>query len=174
MDRQEIKENLQPAREDFIVGKFGDRQEAKIAAKFLEEASFPVEQIQIKTLPLKESLELPESPKSPKSNEVKEGTAAAILGAALGITIGLSLNLIVGSLPDANLSIDLSPLLIVIISGVLGALSLGLIGTISTGQFPTTDTKIDEDSTSFDYGLIIAGKEEDLDRAKQILRQQGM
>jgi hypothetical protein len=171
MDRQEIKENLQPAREDFVVGKFGDRQEAEIAAKFLKEANFPVEQIQIKTLPLKELLELPESP---KSNEVKEGTAAAILGAALGITIGLSLNLIVGSLPDANLSIDLSPLLIVIISGVLGALSLGLIGAISTGQFPKTDTKIDEDSTSFDYGLIITGKEEDLDRAKQILRQQGM
>jgi hypothetical protein len=168
MERQEIKENPQPDLEDFIVGKFSDRQEAEIAAKFLEEASFPAAQIQIETLTLKHLLNLPES------KEVEGGTAGAIVGAALGITIGLSLNLIVESLPDANLSINLSPLLIVIIGGVLGSLALGLIGAISSGQVPKTYTGIDEDSTSFEYGLIITGKEEDLDQAKQILRQQGM
>ncbi|MFM2312783.1 MAG: hypothetical protein RLZZ04_2059 [Cyanobacteriota bacterium] len=168
MDRQEIKEDPQPHLEDFIVGKFADRQEAEIAAKFLEEASFPVEQIQIEALTLKHLLNLPESRK------VEGAKGGAIVGAALGITIGLSINLIIESLPDAKISINLSPLLIAIFSGVLGALALGFIGAISSQKVPKTYTGIDQDPTSVDYGLIITGKKEDLDRAKQILCLQGI
>jgi hypothetical protein len=172
MDKPEINENLQSDvetnLEDFMVGKFADRQKAEMAAKFLEEASFPAEQIQIETLTLEHLLNLPESKK------LEGGTAGAIVGAALGITIGLSICLIIKSIPDANISINLSPWLIVIMAGVLGAVSLGLIGAISSEQAPKTYTGSDEDSTSFDYGLIIQGKKSDSDRAKQILRQQGM
>jgi hypothetical protein len=120
----------------------------------------------IETLSLRHSLPLPES------EVIEGGKGGAIVGAALGITIGLSVSLIVESLPDANLSINLPPLLIIITCGVVGALALGLIGGISSGQVPKTHTGIDEDSIPFDYGLIITGKEEDLDRAKEILRQQ--
>jgi hypothetical protein len=168
MDRQEIGENSKTDLEYFIVGKFVAQEDAEMAAKFLEEVGFPIEQIQIETLSLRHSLPLPES------EVIEGGKGGAIVGAALGITIGLSISLIVESLPDANLSINLPPLLIIITSGVVGALALGLIGGISSGQVPKTHTGIDENSTSFDYGLIITGKEEDLDRAKEILRQQGI
>ncbi|MGL5836584.1 MAG: hypothetical protein ACRC1Z_25640 [Waterburya sp.] len=168
MNRQETKEDPQPNLEDFTVGKFANRQEAEIAAKFLKEASFPVEQIQIERLSLKQLLNLPESKK------VAGGKGGAILGGALGITISLSISLIIESFPDAQISINLSPLLIVIFGGVLGALGLGLIGAISSQQVSKTDTEIDEDSTSFTYGLIITGTKEDLERAKQILGLQGV
>lgn len=168
MDKQEIKADPQPDLEDFIVGKFAERQEAEIAAKFLEEASFSAAQIQIEPLTLKRLLNLPESKK------VKGGIAGAIVGAVLGITIGLSINLIIVSIPDASISINLSPLLIVIFGGVLGALALGLIAAISSQQVSQTYAGIDEDSTNFDYGLIITGNREDLDRAKQILCLQGI
>jgi hypothetical protein len=47
MNRLKTAENPHSDLEDFLVGKFSDRQEAEIAAKFLEEASFSAEQIQI-------------------------------------------------------------------------------------------------------------------------------
>ncbi|MGL6345018.1 MAG: hypothetical protein ACRC80_38420, partial [Waterburya sp.] len=94
MDKQETKKDPQPNLEDSIVGKFADRQAAENAAKFLEEASFPGEQIQIEKLTLKHLLNLPQSKK------VKRGKEGAIVGAALGITIGLSISLIIESLPD--------------------------------------------------------------------------
>jgi len=168
MDRQEIEENPQTELEYFVVGKFVAQKDAEMAAKFLEEVGFPIEQIRIETLSLKHSLPLSES------EVIEGGKGGAIVGAALGITIGLSISLIVESLPDANLSINIPPLLIVFIGGVVGAVALGLIGAISSGQVPQTNTGIDEDSTPLDYGLMITGKEEDLDRAKQILRQQGI
>jgi hypothetical protein len=168
MDRQEIEENSQTDLEYFVVGKFVDQKDAEMAAKFLEEVGFPIEQIQIETLSLKNSLTLPDP------EVVEGGKGGAIAGAALGITIGLSISLIVESLPDADLSINLSPWLIILISGVVGAIALGLIGAISSGQVTKTDSGIDEDLTPFDYGLIITGKEEDLARAKEILRQQGI
>jgi hypothetical protein len=168
MDRQEIEENPQTELEYFVVGKFVTQEDAEMAAKFLEEVGFPIEQVQIETLSLKQSLPLPDSA------VIEGGKGGAIAGAAIGITIGLSISLIVKSLPDANLSINLSPWLIIFIAGVVGAIALGLIGAISSGQVPQTNTGIDEDSTPGDYGLIITGKEEDLDRAKQILRQQGI
>jgi hypothetical protein len=167
MNKQEIREKQPPVMEDLIVGKFANRQQAENAAGFLEAASFSPEQMQIEKLTLKHLLNLPES------NEIKNGAAGALVGAALGITIGLSIYLIVESLPDAQVSIGLSPLLIVIMASVLGAVALGLIGTISGGQVPESNTGIDQDRSS-DYGLIITGKKSDLIRAKEILRQQGM
>jgi hypothetical protein len=167
MDKQETKKDSQSNLEDFIVGKFADRQAAENAAQVLEEASFPGEQIQIERLTLKHLLNLPQSKK------VERGKEGAIVGAALGITIGLSISLMIESLPDAQISINLSPLLIVIFSGVLGALGLGLMVAVSSQQVAKTDTE-DEDSTSFTYGLIITGTKEDLDRAKQILGLQGI
>ncbi|MGL6340856.1 MAG: hypothetical protein ACRC80_17165, partial [Waterburya sp.] len=88
MDKQETKKDSQANLEDFVIGKFADRQEAENAAQVLKEGSFPGEQIQIDKLTLKHLLNLPQSKK------VKRGKEGAIVGAALGITIGLSISLI--------------------------------------------------------------------------------
>jgi membrane protein DedA with SNARE-associated domain len=160
MDRQEL--------EKFLVSKFIDRQDAEVAAEFLEEAGFLAEQVQIETLGLKPKFTLPES------NAIESGKGGAIAGAILGSTIGLSLSLIVKSVPDVNLTVNIPSVLMVIIGGIVGALAIGIIGAITGGQIPKTHPETENEPIALDYGLSIIGKQEDLNRAEQILRQRGI
>jgi hypothetical protein len=150
--------------EDYLLGKFADRQDAEIALGYLEEAGFSKERLQLNAFAVKEKFTIRET----KAVEGAKGGAFA--GAGLGIIVGLTINVIIQTFPDQNIPIDLPVLVLILLCSLIGALAVGAVGGIAGGKVPQTEGE----NTPFEYSLNISGSQEDYNNARQALLKQGI
>ncbi|MGF1479127.1 MAG: hypothetical protein ACFB4I_06515 [Cyanophyceae cyanobacterium] len=152
------------------IAKFSTEPEAQEAQSALEAAGFARSQISIETQAIDPK------PSQKDSRARKSSFGAAIAGAVLGSGAGLFIS--VGATSSSGIGPDVSShpgtftMLVATAGGLIGALAFSIIGALSGGTAPKA-TVADSESLSTRYLVVVRGTEQEVVRAKEVLRQQG-
>ncbi|MBE9169826.1 hypothetical protein IQ238_20620 [Pleurocapsales cyanobacterium LEGE 06147] len=154
-----------------IVGKFSTEQAAQEAHHAIETAGFRVEQISLETQNLNISSEIKET------QALKSARGGAIAGGIFGAAAGFCLSLVASNFSDVGPAVEghisIFNFVLTLGGAALGAVGFGLMGGLSGVNAPKEDTEADREQSSRNYLIEVWGTKEEVERAAEILRQQG-
>lgn len=153
------------------VGKFPSQQIAEEAQNALQSAGFSAEQISVEA----QQEEMTPTPQISQSQAIKSAKGGAIAGTVFGSLAGFILSR--GAFNFFSAGPDVSSDLLTLTIGVtlagagVGAAAFALIAALSGVNAPTEEGMTNPQSIAQNYLIEIRGSEDEIEKAKEILRQ---
>jgi hypothetical protein len=147
-----------------VVGLFSTQQDAEAAKQTLEAAGLASEQVVINTQSMVRQLPIRET--EAFNNGMGGGAIGALLGGVLGLIFGLLVNDV--SKPGLSATPHVSPVLLMVAGGGIGAIALGVIASLTGSRVASPQA---EGATS--HAVVVTGTEGEFIKATQIIQSIG-
>jgi hypothetical protein len=160
-----------PTDQHLIAGVFTDPSAAEAANQALQAAGFAAERVST------EIQALDPNPTIRESKAKQSGKAGALAGGLFGAMVCTLLSYggtsFPGDTPVSFIEPGSTAWIVILIGTIAGAAGGGIIGGLSGNNVPNEAASVDRKSLSQKYLVKVEGTQTDLERAIEILRQQG-
>jgi hypothetical protein len=147
-----------------VVGLFSTQQDAESAKQTLEAAGLASDQVVINPQSIVRQLPIGET--KALNSGINGGVIGALLGGLLGLMIGILVNDI--SEPGLSATPHVSPVLLMVAGGGVGAIALGIIASLTGSRVASTP---EEGAKS--HAVVVTGTGEEFIKATQIIQSIG-